>query len=240
MMSKLLKSMSKFRASHNESFYMQAQLLQDRESITILDIGAYTGETVCKYVKTFSNAYVYAFEPFPDSFEKLVSTCKGMPVKTFNYAFSDNVEKIKLHVNADPSCNSIFPRVKDGKKYYSEKAENIGHIEVPSITIDHFCNEQKISYIDILKIDVEGAEIKVFSGGLEKFSSHAIGLIYAEVTFVPHYQGGCMFHELSVFLSKYDYTLLNFYNLKKSKSGQLRWGNAIFLSPQIRRKFERD
>ena len=49
-----------------------------------------------------------------------------------------------------------------------------------------------------------------------------------------------MFHELSAFLSKYDYTLLNFYNLKRSKSGQLRWGNAIFLSPQIRRKFEQD
>lgn len=238
MMSKLLKSMSKFWAGHDESFYMQAQLLQDRESITILDIGAYTGETVYKYVNTFSNAYVYAFEPFPDSFEKLVSTSKGMPVKPFNYAFSDNVGKMKLYVNADPSCNSIFPRVTGSKKYYSKKAENIGHIEVCTTTIDHFCNEQKISFIDILKIDVEGAEIKVFYGGLEKFSSHAIGLIYAEVMFVPHYQGGCIFHELSAFLSKYDYTLLNFYNLKRSKSGQLRWGNAIFLSPQIRRKFE--
>jgi len=100
--------------------------------------------------------------------------------------------------------------------------------------------KEKISYIDILKVDVEGAEIKVFTGAVGKLSSHNIGLIYAEVTFVPHYEGGCLFHELSTFLSKYSYTLLNLYNLKISKSGQLRWGNAIFLSPQLRREFEQN
>jgi hypothetical protein len=56
--------------------------------------------------------------------------------------------------------------------------------------------------------------------------------------FVSHYEGGCMFHELTTFLEQYSYTLFNLYNLKRAKNGQLRWGNAIFLSPQVRARID--
>ena len=78
--------------------------------------------------------------------------------------------------------------------------------------------------------------MKALSGARQKLSEGAIGLIYTEVMFVPHYDGGCMFYELSDFLSEYGYTIFNLYNLKWAKNGQLRWGNAIFLSPKIRAK----
>jgi FkbM family methyltransferase len=229
---------AKSRFSPDEPFYMQAQLLQGQKNLIVFDIGAYIGEIARKYISIFPNARVYAFEPFPDSFKKLVSISESTSIKPYNYALSDNMGKMKLYINADPSSNSFSPRSTDSKKYYSKKAENIGHIKVDTVTVDRFCNEEGISFIDILKIDVEGAEIKVLTGAFEKLSTHAIGLIYVEVTFVPLYQEGCMFHELSAFLRKYDYTLFNLYNLKRARNGQLRWGNAIFLSRQIRRKFE--
>jgi len=41
---------------------------------------------------------------------------------------------------------------------------------------------------------------------------------------------------LAALLDQYGYSLFDVYNLKRAKNGQLRWGNAIFLSPHVRAK----
>ena len=105
-------------------------------------------------------------------------------------------------------------------------------------TIDDFCADAGIDSIGILKPDVEGAEVKILKGASKMLSNQAIRFIYLEVMFIPHYTGGCLFHELAAFLDKYRYTLLNFHHLKSAKNGQLRWGNAIFLSPEIRSRIK--
>jgi hypothetical protein len=123
-------------------------------------------------------------------------------------------------------------------RYYPKAAENTEAVEVNTTTIDHFCDTESVRHIDILKLDVEGAEIKTLKGAHNKLAKQDISTIYTEVMFIPHYEGACMFHELTSFLSQYGYTLFNLYGLKREKNGQLRWGNAIFLSPHVRAKFE--
>ena len=107
-------------------------------------------------------------------------------------------------------------------------------IEVDTITIDGFCTQENIRRIDILKLDVEGAEIRALKAAHNILSDRAVTLIYTEVMFIPHYEGGCLFHEVAGWLKRYEYALFNLYNLKRARNGQLRWGNAIFLSPQAR------
>jgi hypothetical protein len=88
-------------------------------------------------------------------------------------------------------------------------------------------------------MDVEGCELKVLRGLSRKLRGGCIRLIYAEVMFVPHYEGGCLFHEVSDFLCQSGYSLFDLYDLKRAGNGQLRWGNAIFLSPEMRAHIER-
>jgi len=78
----------------------------------------------------------------------------------------------------------------------------------------------------------------VLQGASKKLTSKQIKLIYSEVMFTPHYQCGCLFHDISEFLSHYNYSLFNLYNLKQANNGQLRWGNAIFVSPEMRTRIE--
>ena len=132
----------------------------------------------------------------------------------------------------------MFPRPTTGLKYYSESSQNIGQIEVETQTLDTFCETEGVNNIDILKLDVEGAELNVLKGASRKLTKKEIKLIFTEVMFVAHYEGGCFFHEVSDFLSRYDYKLFNLYNLKRATDGQLRWGNAIFLNPQMQARIE--
>lgn len=235
----IFKYFCKPKVSKIESaFKVQKFLFGNTPNMVIFDVGAYIGEIASAYKKTFPSSTIYCFEPFPDSFQKLMWISSDKSIKPYQIAVSDTVGKTQLHVNVDLSCNSFFPIAKHSVRYYQKSAENIEVIEVNTTTIDHFCDTESVSHIDILKLDVEGAEIKALKGSHNKLSKQSISLIYTEVMFMPHYEGACMFYELTSFLSQYNYTLFNFYGLKRAKNGQLRWGNAIFISPGMRTRIE--
>lgn len=238
-MSNIFKYFHKPKISKLENaFTVQKSLFENSSSLIIFDVGAYIGEITSVYKKTFPNSAIYCFEPFPQSFQKLSQLCCNKSISVYNLAFSDEEGKSVLYINADPSCNSLFSRPESGFKYYSENSTNISQVEVKTSTLDCFCDRTGVTAIDILKLDVEGAEIKVLRGASKKLEGKQIKLIYSEVMFTPHYEGGCLFHEVSVFLSQYNYSLFNLYNLKQAHNGQLRWGNAIFVSPEIRTQIE--
>ena len=68
-------------------------------------------------------------------------------------------------------------------------------------------------------------------------AQNKIQVIYTEVMFVPHYEKGSLYHDIAELLNKYNYTLLNLYDLRTARDGQLRWGNAIFLSAPMRQQW---
>jgi len=222
----------------NKPFEVQKRLFCRASDLVIFDVGAYIGEVALTYKKMFPQSTIYCFEPFPDSFQKLNRLCRGASIKAHQIAFSDKKGKTTFHINVDLSCNSLLPPTESDFKCYSAKSIKDGEIQVETNTIDNFCADAGISGIDILKLDVEGAEVKVLEGASRMLSKQAIKLIYSEVMFIPHYTDGCLFHELTAFLNKHGYTLFNLYHLKSARNGQLRWGNAIFLSPEIRTRIK--
>lgn len=225
-------------SKEENAFQVQKRLFGDISDIVIFDVGAYIGQVTSIYKNTFPGAVIHSFEPLPESFEKLHQLCKDKSINAYNTALSDKEGVATFQINTDPTCNSFFPRPESGMRYYSKQSRNIREIQVQTTTLDGFCERSGIPAIDILKLDVEGAEINVLKGAIKKLGKKQIKLIYSEVMFVPHYQGGCLFHEVSGFLNQYGYSLFNLYNLKRAHNGQLRWANAIFLSPQMRARIE--
>lgn len=108
----------------------------------MIDCGAYTGDTVRKYLEFTDDLQkkVWAFEPDPDNFQKLVASCQDFPnVECLNYGVWDKDEILHFHANgsADAAIRSD------------------GNIKVTCKKIDDVVGEGKVGFI---KMDVEGAE----------------------------------------------------------------------------------
>ncbi|WP_341906080.1 FkbM family methyltransferase [Fluviicola taffensis] len=130
------------------------------KSEVIFDIGANVGQTALSMFKTQKkkalNPSVYAFEPFPSTFQKLETNIrlnKQLEIKAYNLGLSK--EKGSLHMMKPTLGNSGgFRMTNDQKK----------GIPVSVISIDEFVFEKDISQVDFIKIDVEGFELQVLKG----------------------------------------------------------------------------
>lgn len=218
-----------------DPFSIQKRLMSSDSPLTIFDVGAHCGETAKTYTSIFPQATIYSFEPFDESFTELVAVASNHQlIKAYCLAISDVAGSKKFYVNQKSYTNSLLPRPRNLRRYYPSNAETVREIEVETTTLDKFCQESSISKINILKMDIQGGELLALKGATSLLSQGCIDLIYTEAMFIPHYENCVLFHELSDFLSKYKYSLYDLFLVAHGSNGQLRYGDAIFLSNKIR------
>lgn len=221
------------------AFNAQKEFL-DKLNITepvIFDIGAHKGETVKHYKKLFPSSSVYCFEPFPENANILRSRFSSDPsVHAFEKAVSENVGRRSFHVNENDATNSLLPRTKSGRRYFSKSAAEKTQLEVETITIDEVMKLNNINKIDIIKFDIQGGELMALRGAENALQQQKVSLIYTEALFVPHYENNPLLRELWNYLEKYDYTLFDIYDMYRATNGQLRFADAIFISKNVRSK----
>jgi len=137
---------------------MIAELLQGKECF--LDIGAHLGWYTCLAAKIIPNGIVYAFEMDDLNYSLLkknllINNCSN--VEAINMAVSDSTSVVGYkRIKDRPS-----PEFRIDSRTKKQKIAE--YVTVNSIKIDDFF-EIKELIPDIIKIDVEGAEMKVLRG----------------------------------------------------------------------------
>lgn len=144
--------------SDREKTYKQAERLIDIEKIckdsVVVDIGSNFGEVIRALTST--NCKIYGFEPHPLFYEMLVSEYSdNKNIILSNSAVWVNKEKRKFYFKKSPTA------LNGGATLMSDKLNINGRykLEVNCIDIAEFIN--KIGFVDVLKIDVEGAEYEL-------------------------------------------------------------------------------
>lgn len=133
-----------------------------KEKICVLDIGANEGWYTLNIKKTFVDADLYSFEPSPVTFNRLKENLllNGESVNNaVNIGLYDRNDKLAFYYDKEGSGASSFVNIR-------EKAD-IKPIEVDVRRMDDWARENKITKVDFIKCDVEGAELFVYKGGRE-------------------------------------------------------------------------
>jgi FkbM family methyltransferase len=126
------------------------------EGFFVADVGAYRGwYTAISSKIVGSNGRVYSFEPEPRNFEILckVILVGGLKnVNAFRLALSDNDGLEFLYLSQFASMHSLLLERSHRK------------IAVPCMKLDTLAKLRCFPRLDLVKVDVEGAELKVLKG----------------------------------------------------------------------------
>lgn len=126
----------------------------------ILDCGAHIGNCTTLFSRIVGKTgLVIALEPIKESYIRLNERIKRLRlvnVLTLNKGVWD--QKTELPV-------TIISNTSYGKILIDKKSEpNKEEILVPCTTIDDLVQELKLSHLDLIKMDIEGAEIEALEG----------------------------------------------------------------------------
>ena len=136
------------------------------------DIGTNVGEISLLFSRFVgTQGQVHSFEPFKETYDKakrIFELSNKKNIKFNNIVVSDHTEGENFYVYPEKysGWNTLAKRPLE-KYGVDVKPEKI--LPLPSTTVEQYCLENNISHIDLLKIDVEGAELKVLNGAKQLF-----------------------------------------------------------------------
>lgn len=214
-------------------------LLQDRDVSVIFDVGANVGFMTYQFQKRFPRADIYCFEPNPDVFSKLTQNyANENKIYPLQKGLADESGELLFNLNANSGTSSFLTPTNYHKTHQAKHL--LEPLKVPVITIDEFAQEENIDHIDILKLDIEGFELKALQGAKQLLSDQKIDIIYTEICIVRQYEEQVLFHELTAFLESRDYFL---YNVEPfcGQETPIKQGvisNAVYISQKFREFLE--
>lgn len=131
--------------------------------ITVFDIGANIGDWTAEFLTAHPNVEIFAFEPSSEAFSYLSTRFKNdSRVNTLNFALGEVDGEGTLF--SDSPTSGFASLTKRRLEHFGISTDKSEKIQVK--TLDSIKLERSIS-CDILKIDIEGNELRALNSGLE-------------------------------------------------------------------------
>jgi len=221
-----------------DPFSVTRSLIREPAPI-ILDVGAHVGESALRYRSLFPTALIHCFEPYPASFERLSAACRNDPrIVPHCVAVAAGNATAQLHVNRESQTNSLLASDQRGNVYWGPGLlDTQRDINVDTVSLDAFCDQNGVRRVDVLKVDTQGSEYAVLEGARSLLERKAIDLIYIELLVAPSYVGQRKFHFYLTFLDTHGYALFDLFNLGHH-DGRLTQADAIFVTTEFLERLE--
>ncbi len=152
--------------------------LKDKVKPIVLDVGANVGNYSKNVLSSNANCSIFAFEPHPITFKKLVANISSSQFKAFNVGVGIEKSTLSLYDYDTKDGSAHASLYKDVIKDL-HKGNPISH-SVEVIKLDGFLADKSLQVIDLLKIDTEGNEFNVLLGCKEFLNNRKIKAIHFE------------------------------------------------------------
>jgi FkbM family methyltransferase len=139
------------------AYHIAPSLLPAENVRVIVDCGANIGVTSLFLAARYPRARILSVEPHPENFALLKTNVESipriLPIRACVTGTSQNV----VRFTADQAAW--------GNRIATDANTDANSVWVPAITIEELCKRNGIEKIDLLKLDIEGAEQQVLENG---------------------------------------------------------------------------
>lgn len=194
------------------------------KNTTIIDIGAFNGETSVQFAKAFPQSNILAFEANPETFPIAKKNCdRYKNITVLNHALSDKNEVLDFHITNN-SVSSSLNELYDTADYHDElKIKN--KVQVDAKTLDEFSDLENIL---LIKIDTQGHELHVINGAVKTLKKTDFVLV--EMANHSLYKSGCQYYEVDEALRKNNFELLDIIVTYRKNGMEVSEYDAVYIN----------
>lgn len=174
----------------------------------ILDVGTYDCGDAMRLKAKYPDARVIAFEASPDAYRRIteVGAARARGIEVVHAAVSNQDGTMDFHSNTDSrdgnigcSGSILEPTPHNLAKYPFLQFKT--PTKVPAVRLDTFCAEHGIAHIDVIHMDVQGAE----GYAIEGLGDLRPDMLFFEIDATDEYKGAVPLVELFDRLAEWGY-----------------------------------
>lgn len=188
----------------------------------VLDVGANVGRVSEAALRTYPQCRVICFEPVSGTFQALQKRMAryGDRAVCFNEALSDVNSRAEINLTNFNGANSIQAQP-DFHKVLNPHVYEIGKEVITLSRLDDVAARLPSQKIDIMKIDVEGHELKVLQGGRD-FIQRNVDTVIIEISMMrdASWSQQAVF-DIFALMKDLGFALLNVFDLHHAKQSNM-------------------
>ncbi|MEH1929795.1 FkbM family methyltransferase [Nostoc sp.] len=227
-----------FRFMGYELYQIEHKIRQEKQKTlwlenygikTVIDVGANEGQFTRYINKILPMATIYSFEPLSDCHEKLVANCSSINnFHSFNIALGDISGKININrCNFSPSSSLLSMSKLHEEAFPFTKGISIEE-EINIYRLDEIAEQMVLEEPILIKLDVQGFEDKVISGGIQTIKKADILII--ELSLEMLYEGQLLFDDIYKILTNLGFKYQgNLEQLHSTVDGKVVQSDGIFV-----------
>lgn len=172
----------------------------------VIDGGAHEGVFSRTAAFALRECLIYAFEPTPRTFERLLSNTASIKrIRCFPVALGAADGTATLRTSGLDQANSLLPMTDRHTQAWSGSQQGAS-VEVCVRTLDGILAEENQNGVFLVKLDVQGFELHVLKGAAETLRRTKVLIL--EASFVPLYECAPSFADLWMFVERSGFVFL--------------------------------
>jgi FkbM family methyltransferase len=198
----------------------------------VLDVGAHRGEFTDGVLRYFRPQRVWLVEADPRLAEALRAKYVRQPqCRIVHAAISEASGTTDFRINVHSDSSSLLPISPISGKLFRRDMQEVQIVQVPACSLDDLFQREAIDRVDLMKVDIQGAERLLIRGGVAALQR--VRCIYIEVLFEEFYHGCALFGEIQALLIAAGFKLQLLQDFRRSAEGYLLYANALYRRPEV-------
>ena len=203
----------------------------NKNKINLVDIGAHRGAFVKMIEERIGVIDAVLVEPIPACFEYLKAEFGGKYTVLNNLITDKSNENVLFHIYDFAETSSLLA-IKDIEELAEVRTGSNSDVNINSLTLDVlYAKYLKDSQVDLLKIDVQGAEHLVLASAKQALKH--TNFAWMEVSFKQLYDNSMLFNDIYNLMVQSGFILIEISPGHRSVEGELLQADALFKNKNI-------